>query len=68
MGIVSSAANKAAFERIVAAKLPQALAAVTAMAEHIDSFEAVGAVEALGRVHTALIEQLAGLGLDIKES
>ena len=49
-------------------KRQQALAAVTAMAEHIDSFEAVGAVEALGRVHTALIEQLAGLGLDIKES
>ena len=62
------ATNKAAFERIVAAKLPQAVAAVTAMAEHIDSFAAVGAVEALGRVRTQLTDHLAGLGLDVKEN
>lgn len=62
------ASNKAAFERIVGVKLPEAAAAVTAMAEHIDSFGDVGAVAAVSRLKTALIEHLAGLGLDVKEN
>ena len=41
---------------------------MTAMAEHIDRFAAVGAVEALDRVRTQLIDHLAGLGLDVKEN
>lgn len=64
------ASNKAAFERIVAAKLPQALAAGEAVAAHIDSFDAIGAGEAAGRVIAQLTDYLAGLGLDldVKES
>lgn len=62
------AANKAAYERIVGAKLPQAVAAVADMAAHIDSFADVDAVGALDRVRTALTDHLAGLGLDIKEN
>lgn len=59
------ASNAAAFEAVAAAKLPQAVGAVTDMAAHIDSFGAVGAVEAVGRLAADVTEQLGRLGLDI---
>ena len=62
------ASNKAAYERIVAAKMPQAVAAVTDMAAHIDSFGPVGAVDAVDRLRTQLTDYLTGLGLDVKEN
>lgn len=64
----TSAANKAAFERILGTKFDQAATAVRDIAVHIDSLvEEAGAVEALERLVESTRETYAGFGLDLQE-
>lgn len=59
------ATNKAAFERIVNAKLPQATQAVAALAGRIDELVGADAAPAVGTTAQSIRDALTGLGLQL---
>lgn len=58
--------NKAAFERIIDRKFPEAVEAVTTVAKHIDSVADAGAEEACKKLIDEFVESTTGLGLEVK--
>lgn len=64
----NGAGNLVAFQEIVDRKLDDALAAVAAVAAHIDSLADAGAVASLGEIAAAVRASLVSVGLTVKEA
>jgi phenol/toluene 2-monooxygenase (NADH) P1/A1 len=60
--------NVTAFQEVVDRKLDEAVAAVGALAAHIDSITDAGAVASLGEIAAAVRASLTSLGLTVKDA